>query len=99
PAHNPNPTPNTHIPTNQLNAILQHTWARYNQSSQLDDFWMTSDIISNCPGINLSTSTGSTDSNHVILDFKWLLPQALTARNKKKTTRKKYLYHKMTEET
>ncbi|CAG8856774.1 41320_t:CDS:1, partial [Gigaspora margarita] len=79
--------------------VTQHTWARHNQSSQLDDFWITSDIISNCPGINISTSTGSTDSDHNILDFKWLLPQALTTRKKKKTARKKYLYHKMTEET
>ncbi|CAG8828037.1 25392_t:CDS:1, partial [Gigaspora margarita] len=73
--------------------------ARHNQSSQLDDFWTTPDIITNCPGINISISTGLTDSNHAILNIKWLLPQALTARNKKKTARKKYLYHKITEET
>ncbi|CAG8823916.1 1496_t:CDS:1, partial [Gigaspora margarita] len=66
---------------------------------QLDDFWTTPDIITNCLGINISTSTGSTDSDHAILDIKWLLPQALTVRNKKKTARKKYLYHKMTKET
>ncbi|CAG8821560.1 26006_t:CDS:1, partial [Gigaspora margarita] len=63
------------------------------------DFWTTPEIITNCPGINISISTGSTDSDHAILNIKWLLPQALTARNKKKTARKKYLYHKMTEET
>ncbi|CAG8677511.1 21476_t:CDS:1 [Gigaspora margarita] len=47
--------------------VTQHTWARHNQSSQLDDFWTTPNIITNCPGINISTSTGSTDSDHAIL--------------------------------
>ncbi|CAG8815589.1 28493_t:CDS:1, partial [Gigaspora margarita] len=79
--------------------VTQHTWARHNQSSQLDDLWTTPDIITNCPGINISTSTGLINSDHAILDIKWLLPQALTVRNKKKTVRKKYLYYKITEET
>ncbi|CAG8652606.1 45231_t:CDS:2, partial [Gigaspora margarita] len=64
-----------------------------------NNIWTTSNILTNCPGINISPSTGSTDSDHAILDIKWLLPQALTARNKKKTTRKKYLYYKMTKGT
>ncbi|CAG8502103.1 17766_t:CDS:2 [Gigaspora margarita] len=68
----PETTTKPELPPNlmQYFNVTQHTWARHNQSSQLDDFWTTPDIITNCPGINIFTSTGSTDSDLAILDIK-----------------------------
>ncbi|CAG8849794.1 2218_t:CDS:1, partial [Gigaspora margarita] len=98
-------TPILHqMPMLQLTSLLQyfnitqHTWARQDQSSQLDDIWVTPNILTNVSGLNIVPSTGTTDSDHAILHTKWMLPQAFTMWNKKKLPRKRYLYHKMIEE-
>ncbi|CAG8714592.1 15788_t:CDS:1, partial [Gigaspora rosea] len=92
------------MPTLQLTSLIQyfnftnHTWTRQKQSSQIDDIWLTANILQDVSSIDSTSSTGSTDSDHVILHFKWMLPQTFTTRNKKKIARKIFLYHKMTKE-
>ncbi|CAG8817314.1 43152_t:CDS:2, partial [Gigaspora margarita] len=70
-------TPLLHqMPTLQLTSLIQyfnitqHIWAQQNQSSQLDDIWTTSNILTNCSGINISPSTGSTDTRKKYLYYK-----------------------------
>src|SRR6185437_15648497 len=58
-----------------------------------------SDIITYCSNITITNLTGITNSDHAILHTKWLLPHTFPMQRKKRTSRKTFLYYKMTEDS
>jgi len=79
--------------------ITTPTWANSNTSSQIDDIWVTPDMIQDIDQPIITDADYITDSDHKIIQSTWHIEifKQKTPRNKKKK-RKIYQYAKMTKE-
>ncbi|CAG8573095.1 19366_t:CDS:1, partial [Gigaspora rosea] len=68
------------------------------QSSQIDDIWISNEIILDFECPTLVSPAGITDSNHQIIQMTWCTNLYTKPRRKQKAKRKIYLYDKTSEE-
>ncbi|CAG8730921.1 8475_t:CDS:2 [Gigaspora margarita] len=74
------------------------TWRRNQSASQIDDIWISTEVIHKFMKPELWQADGITDSDHVILKTSWKIKLRAKPRRKKKTIRKCYQYDKTSEE-
>ena len=89
----------TDLSTNNFTSLLNFhnittpTWHRNNSSSQIDDIWVSSDILLDIETPTFTNATGITESDHIIMSTTWYMNFAPSGiRNKKKNG--KYIYMK-----
>ena len=91
-------TSNNYTSLLNFHNILTPTWRRNNSYSQIDDIWVSSDLLLNIDSPELINATGITDSDYTILLTTWHTNFSPSVPRNKKKKRKIYLYDRMTEE-
>jgi hypothetical protein len=78
--------------------ITAPTWNRNNSYSQIDDIWISTDILLDVEIPNLTNAIGITESDHSIVSTTWFTNFSSHCPRNKKKKRKIYLYDRMTNE-
>ena len=94
----------TDLTTNNCNSLLNFhnittpTWNRNNSYSQIDDIWVSTDILLDTEIPNITSAIGITESDHSIISTTWVTNFSSHCPRNKKKKRKIYLYDRMTNE-
>ena len=94
----------TDLSTNNFTSLLNFhnittsTWHRNNSSSQIDDIWVSSDILLDIKTPTFTNAIGITESDHIIMSTTWYTNFTPSGIRNKKKKRKIYIYEKMTKE-
>src|SRR6185312_6857762 len=74
------------------------TWHNNTTSSQIDDIWVSPDILLDLDRPVLTDTTGISDSDHMIITSTWYTNFTPKAPRYKKKKRKVYCYNKTTKQ-